>query len=203
MKRRLYYLLTKGHPIEVKKKILKEYREYGEKHTCISNQITRSSLRRLLEFEIDLMSYSEEDIQKLTNKKRTRSQSYKEAWKLRNNPANKRKKHPLVVISRYANSNYKLVCFRNKIEFNENSILKPLDLWSIAKKQKNKCALSGLPLKAENVSVDHIIPISVGGANSKENIRLVISTINKMRNNMSDDEFFFFCREISKNNTIV
>lgn len=47
------------------------------------------------------------------------------------------------------------------------------ELWSIAKKQKMKCPLTGRKLTKTSISIDHIIPISKGGTNHPSNIRFV------------------------------
>lgn len=47
------------------------------------------------------------------------------------------------------------------------------ELWSIAKKQRLICPLSGRKLTIESISIDHIIPISKGGTNHPSNIRFV------------------------------
>jgi 5-methylcytosine-specific restriction endonuclease McrA len=70
------------------------------------------------------------------------------------------------------------------------------DLWSIAKLQRLLCPLTGLKLNSDNMSVDHIIPISKGGLNIKLNIRLVHKWANKMRLNYSDDELINMCKII-------
>lgn len=67
--------------------------------------------------------------------------------------------------------------------------IKPFDLWKIAKHQKMTCPYSGLRLTNENISLEHIIPISKGGKNEIENIRLVHVWANLMKLNYSLEEF--------------
>ena len=166
---------------------------------------TTSTINRLLIYKKELLELSNEEYLKIKNgKKRFRSDEYMKKFRLKHNPKNRRKKNPFLIISRYANSNYKLVCHRtkgmNNLILDESAILKPIDLWRIAKKQKCKCALSDLKLNSETVSVDHIIPISKGGKNSIDNVRLVDGRINKMRNDMNDEEFFKLCQLVSIKN---
>lgn len=78
-----------------------------------------------------------------------------------------------------------------------------LDLWSIAKKQKLICPLTGEKLTAKNISVDHILPITKGGANNKSNLRLITFEANTAKNSMTDNEFISFCQKIVNHNEIV
>ncbi len=80
-------------------------------------------------------------------------------------------------------------------------MLTPMDLWSMAKKQKAVCALSGRSLKS-NISIDHIIPKSKGGTNDKSNIRLVNLDVNVARGNKSDSEFINLCQSVVNYNNI-
>lgn len=57
-----------------------------------------------------------------------------------------------------------------------------IQLWGLAKKQKLRCAISGIKLTNKNLSVDHIIPYANGGKNVIENLQLVDLWINQMKN---------------------
>lgn len=63
------------------------------------------------------------------------------------------------------------------------------DIWKIAKKQKLKCAISGIKLNNDNISLDHIIPFARGGKNIPENIQLVHNTINLMKGSFYIKDF--------------
>jgi 5-methylcytosine-specific restriction endonuclease McrA len=78
----------------------------------------------------------------------------------------------------------------------KKGIITPLDLWSIAKKQKLTCPLSGEKITTKNISIDHILPISKGGTNDINNIRLVTFPVNIAKHTMTDAEFIQFCRSI-------
>lgn len=71
-------------------------------------------------------------------------------------------------------------------------------LEELAKKQKYLCALSGRPLTVENVSADHITPISMGGTNTIDNIQLVCRDINYMKGTMSMGEFVSACVDVAE-----
>ncbi len=62
-------------------------------------------------------------------------------------------------------------------------------LWSLAKKQKLKCALSGKKLTNDNISLDHIIPLCRGGKNLIENLQFVDNSVNLMKGSYLPDDF--------------
>lgn len=74
-------------------------------------------------------------------------------------------------------------------------------LWCLAKKQKLICPLTKEKLTIENISVDHIIPISKGGTNEISNLQLITFRANVAKNSMTMDEFYLFCRMIVDNYT--
>jgi len=80
------------------------------------------------------------------------------------------------------------------------SIVTPLDVWKIVKKQKRKCALSGRKLTTENISPDHIICLINGGKSVPENIRLVTKEINVARHLMTDANFIQLCSDVVRSN---
>lgn len=71
-----------------------------------------------------------------------------------------------------------------------------LDLWSIAKKQKLICPLTGEKLILENISLDHIVPTSKGGTNTPFNIQLITKHANVIKNNMDLTELLHFCQAV-------
>lgn len=74
--------------------------------------------------------------------------------------------------------------------------IKSFDLWKLAKKQKLICVLTGEKLTFENISLDHIIPVSKGGTNNISNLQLVTRHANTIKNNMNMDELLLLCRKI-------
>lgn len=82
------------------------------------------------------------------------------------------------------------------------------DLLDLYEKQKGCCALTGIPLEAKlelgtinprNASIDRILHGSNGGEYTKENIRLVCSIVNKMRQALTDEELVYWCKLIVEN----
>lgn len=200
MKTILRNIINKGYSINLKQDIIKYYLEHGESATVTKYVITRSALNQWLAFKEEILKINPKEITEEIVRKRVRGAGYREKYQQKFNPSNRRKKHPFVVISGYINSNYKLVCFRNKMQFEDSDLIKPIDLWRLAKKQKCTCSLSGRKLTPENVSADHIIPVSRGGKNHPTNLRLVISDINKMRNNHKTEYFIELCKSVAHYN---
>ena len=78
----------------------------------------------------------------------------------------------------------------------DNLKVSPFDLWLLAKKQKLKCAISGIKLDSENISVDHITPLSRGGSIELSNLQLVTKKVNYMKSTMDLNELVSLCRKI-------
>lgn len=86
--------------------------------------------------------------------------------------------------------------------------LSPIFLWSLFLEQNKKCALSGIPISFSSVS-----NIRDGNAsldridNSKGyiegNVRWVDKNINMIRRRLSDNDFIWFCRQITEYNKEV
>ena len=82
-------------------------------------------------------------------------------------------------------------------------------LMRIYEEQKGFCAVSGLPMtwmheglysnhgsrRGTNISIDRIDPDK---GYLPENIRLVCDRVNKMKSNMSDGDFYFWCAILTK-----
>ena len=91
---------------------------------------------------------------------------------------------------------FKVLVLMSNRYFPDAEKLTAFDLWKIAKKQKLLCALTGVKLNAENISVDHIVAKSKGGSNRPENIRLVHKDVNLAKRALSDSEFLELCRKV-------
>ena len=57
-------------------------------------------------------------------------------------------------------------------------------------KSQHKCAICGKPLEYIGMTIDHIVPISRGGANTANNLRCVCEDCNKIKGNRLDDEMY-------------
>jgi len=91
---------------------------------------------------------------------------------------------------------FKMLVLMSNRYFPKNEKLTTWDLWKIAKKQRMICALTGVKLTGENISVDHIVAKSKGGSNKPENIRLVHKDANLAKRALSDSEFLDLCRKV-------
>jgi len=68
---------------------------------------------------------------------------------------------------------------------------------------KPTCYLSGelIDLRETNsYSIDHIVPASKGGENTLENAGLISSSINKMKSDITVEEFLKKCVQILEHN---
>ena len=68
---------------------------------------------------------------------------------------------------------------------------------------EHKCYLSGEPIDIYNpreYSIDHIIPVSKNGDNSIENAGLMSLSVNKMKDDLTVEEFINKCIQILKYN---
>lgn len=52
-----------------------------------------------------------------------------------------------------------------------------------------KCAICGSYVNFDDMTVDHIVPLSRGGTNAMRNLRLACRTCNRSKGNLSDEEF--------------
>jgi len=68
--------------------------------------------------------------------------------------------------------------------------------------QEYRCNLSGVELKPDNVSCDHIVPLEKGGSHDISNLQLVHKKINRMKNTMMQNEFIEFCNLVAAENQV-
>ena len=69
---------------------------------------------------------------------------------------------------------------------------------AIAKKTGDICPICGYPIVGDEYTLDHTIPLSRGGDNSEENLRMVHPWCNKFKNNYLDDEMFDLTSKIER-----
>lgn len=65
-------------------------------------------------------------------------------------------------------------------------------LW---KAQRGLCALTGQKLD-RSAELDHIIPRARGGSDAIDNLRWVCASVNRMKRDLTDDEFIAACRSV-------
>jgi 5-methylcytosine-specific restriction endonuclease McrA len=75
-------------------------------------------------------------------------------------------------------------------------VLKPMELWGILKRQRMLCALTGRMLNRDNISLDHIVPLSKGGSNEPNNLRFVHIDSNTFKMDMDDMALLELAKDI-------
>lgn len=73
----------------------------------------------------------------------------------------------------------------------------PIELWKLAKRQQLICPISGRRLTSQNISVDHIIALTVGGKNELSNIQLTTKEVNVAKHILATNDFIKLCEDIT------
>jgi 5-methylcytosine-specific restriction endonuclease McrA len=76
--------------------------------------------------------------------------------------------------------------------------LKPMELWGLLKRQRMLCGLTGRMLNRDNISLDHIVPLSKGGSNEPSNLRFVHIDANTFKMDMDDMALLELATDIVK-----
>ena len=71
------------------------------------------------------------------------------------------------------------------------------ELRRILKAQNHRCALTNEILTAENLSLDHIVPLAAGGDFSESNCQLVTAEVNRAKNTMLMSDFIELCKKVA------
>jgi len=77
-------------------------------------------------------------------------------------------------------------------------VLKPMELWGLLKRQRMLCGLTGRRLNRDNISLDHIVPLSKGGSNEPNNLRFVHIDSNIFKMDMDDSDLLELAKDIVK-----
>lgn len=72
------------------------------------------------------------------------------------------------------------------------------DLMQLLKRQEFRCALSGKKLTPDTAELDHILPRSNGGTNAIINLQWLDKRINRMKGQMTQEEFIECCRLVTE-----
>jgi 5-methylcytosine-specific restriction endonuclease McrA len=75
-------------------------------------------------------------------------------------------------------------------------VLKPMELWGLLKRQRMLCGLTGRRLNRDNISLDHIVPLSKGGSNEPSNLRFVHIDANTFKMDMDDSDLLELAKDI-------
>lgn len=75
-------------------------------------------------------------------------------------------------------------------------VLRPIELWGLLKRQRMLCGLTGRRLNRDNISLDHIVPLSKGGSNEPSNLRFVHIDANTFKMDMNDNGLLELAKDI-------
>lgn len=64
--------------------------------------------------------------------------------------------------------------------------------------QHYRCALTGRVLAPQTASIDHIVPIRLGGEHTIENTQILHKDVNRAKGSMTSEEFVGMCREVAR-----
>jgi hypothetical protein len=70
-------------------------------------------------------------------------------------------------------------------------------LMKMLREQEFRCALSGIDLTPETARLDHIVPVSQGGADEIGNLQWLHVDANTAKGTMSQEQFILMCRRVS------
>ena len=74
--------------------------------------------------------------------------------------------------------------------------IKAPEIEALLERQNYRCALTGHHLTPNNASLDHMVPVSRGGAHTIENMQVVLTKVNHAKGTMTQDEFIQLCRKV-------
>jgi hypothetical protein len=69
---------------------------------------------------------------------------------------------------------------------------------ALLKNQEYRCALTGGELVPSSAALDHITPISRGGAHKIENAQVLLKDVNRAKGTLTNEEFISLCRQVVK-----
>jgi hypothetical protein len=131
---------------------------------------------------------------------RKRAYKYKKKYRVRNNaPAGKCKqsrcKEQLAGATKYCLKHWCAILRNNnhgkkKAAFN-------VDFLEIWQDQKGRCAVTGIELiPGKTASLDHILSLSRGGTNGRENLQFVHIAVNCMKQDLTSEEFLELLKQL-------
>ena len=73
-------------------------------------------------------------------------------------------------------------------------------LVKLIEQQEYRCKYSGIELTPDAASLDHIVPVSKGGEHVVSNVAWVHHEINRMKGQLSVEEFIALCSKVVQYN---
>lgn len=99
-------------------------------------------------------------------------------------------------------SKYPFTHFSQDFHHRKKVEISPFQFWSMAKKQKLVCPLTGRKLTGDTMSVDHKIPLSKGGTHDLLNLQFVHVEANYAKRNLLQEDFIKLCKDVVRVNTM-
>lgn len=87
------------------------------------------------------------------------------------------------------------ICYRNTHYYRKKSF-SPTTRKMLYNKADGRCVLCGKAIKLEDMTVDHIKPIAMGGSNGVENLQCTCSACNSFKGSVLPEDFFERITEI-------
>jgi 5-methylcytosine-specific restriction endonuclease McrA len=67
---------------------------------------------------------------------------------------------------------------------------------TLIERQDYRCALTGRTLKPGTMSLDHVLPLSQGGAHAIENVQVLEKEVNRAKGVLTNEQFIALCRAV-------
>jgi len=85
----------------------------------------------------------------------------------------------------------------------QHNLIPPHEKRKIYNRQHGLCAYCGRRRRICHMTVDHIIPLSKGGADNLDNMQCTCKACNKFKSDMMPDEFTEIIRRILENSMAI
>jgi hypothetical protein len=83
-----------------------------------------------------------------------------------------------------------------KLTENRTVAVSSKDIYELITRQQFKCAITGDELSPADATIDHIIPVSMGGSNDIGNLQVVTKAANRIKGALTMDQLIGLCQRI-------
>jgi CRISPR/Cas system Type II protein with McrA/HNH and RuvC-like nuclease domain len=70
------------------------------------------------------------------------------------------------------------------------------EIYELIKRQNFECAITGEKLDVNDATIDHIVPVSIGGGNEISNLQVVTKAANRVKGNLTMEQLVDLCKRI-------